>query len=180
MLGILKFMKLIAILLTLSASTVLAAETIPEVRTLDELKNSTNKRVILEGVYHNPGKGDRTVNCGFIHMYIQDYSFKIIDKNGYLHETIQNGQKIRFEAVVRHYKGSKSLVETHPIVQEALPPTQVINGKEYYVYPDSYSIADAKLIRVINQAGVEQPATVPESKSEGQENTKSKAEAHPK
>jgi hypothetical protein len=140
-------MKIITIFLALVAPMILAAEVIPEVRTMDELKKNIDKRVILEGVYSNPGKGSRSVDCGFIRLVIHDYSFKNKTNDGHLIEEIESGKKIRFEATIKYFKGSKSLVKTHPIRQEALPPKQIINGKEYYVYPSSYSIRDAKVIR---------------------------------
>ncbi len=140
-------MKIITIFLALVAPMILAAEVIPEVRTMDELKKNIDKRVVLEGVYSNPHKGYRSVDCGFVQLNIGDYSFYSESKDGHLIEEIERGKKIRFEATIRYFKGSKSLVKTHPIVQEELPPKQIIKGKEYYVYPPSYSISDAKLIR---------------------------------
>jgi len=157
-------MKIITILLALVTPMALAAETIPEIRTMDGLKKNIDKKVILEGVYNNPGKGSRSVDCDFIRLNIQDYSFESKSKDGHLLEEIKSGQKIRFEAVIRYFKGSKSLVKTHPIRQESLPPKQIINGKEYYVYPSSYSISDAKLIRSAEQPGAGQPATMPADK----------------
>jgi len=154
-------MKFILILLALVAQMALAAEDISEIRSMDDLKQHIDKRVTLEGVYHNPKKGYRSVDCGFIRLNIQDYSFYTQSKNGLLHEEIENGAKIRFEAVVRYFKGSKSLVATHPIVQEATPPKQIIRGKEYYVYPPSYSISDAKLIRPANQPATKPAVKVP-------------------
>jgi hypothetical protein len=140
-------MKLITILLALVAPMILAAEVIPEIRTINELKMNIDKRVIMEGVYSNPRKGYRSVDCGFIKLNIGDYSFYSKSNAGHLIEEIESGKKIRFEATLRYFKGSKSLVKTHPLRQEALPPKQIINGKEYYVYPPSYSISDAKVIR---------------------------------
>lgn len=140
-------MKTITILLALFAPMIFAAENISEIRTMDELKKNIDKRVIMEGVYNDPGKGSRTVDCGFIQLRIQDYSFYRKTEDGRLVEEIESGKKIRFEATIKYFKGSTSLVKTHPIRQEALPPKQIINGEEYYVYPPSYSIKDAKIIR---------------------------------
>ena len=126
---------------------IFAAEEIPDISTMDELKKNIGKRVILEGVYSNPQKGYRSVDCDFIKMNIGDYSFYIKSNDGQLIETIESGKKIRFEATIGYFKGSKSLVKTHPMRQEVLPPKQIIEGKEYYVYPPSYSISDAKVIR---------------------------------
>lgn len=140
-------MKIVTLFLALVAPMIFAAEGIPEVSTMDELKKNIDERVILEGVYTNPGKGSRSVDCGFIRLNIQDYSFYSKANDGRLIEEIESGKKIRFEATIKYFKGSKSWVKTHPIRQEALPPKQVIDGKEYYVYPPSYSISDAKVIR---------------------------------
>lgn len=157
-------MKILVLLLTFLTPLVFGGESIPEISTTAELKKNIDKKVILEGIYNNPGKGDRTVDCGFIRVRIQDYSFMNKSKEGYLVDQLKSGQKIRFVAVVRYYKGAKSLVRTHPIVQEASPPRQTINGQEYYVYPPSYSIIEANLIESTVEETVNDSKIVPELK----------------
>ena len=53
---------------------------------------------------------------------------------------------------ITYFKGSKSLVATGPSSQEFLPPIQVIDGREYYVYPPSYGIREAELVQVLESS----------------------------
>ncbi|MDQ8191523.1 hypothetical protein [Roseibacillus persicicus] len=159
-------MKFLPLLLIGFTSVVFGSEPIVEIDTIGELASSVDRRVVLEGVYLNPGKGFRSVDCGFMRLRIRDYSFMTESKGGVWIEEIKSGQKIRFEAVVRFFKGRKSPVKNHPVVQEERPPKQTIDGVDYYVYPPSYSIAEAKLIEVVESDEEVHLQVVPNPKSE--------------
>ena len=139
---------LCAFLLSLSLP-VHSSDGILEIKTKADLAEHIEKKVILVGTYHDPGKGSRFVRLAFGRLNIQDHSFYQKSKEGLLTTELKDGDRIQFEAKIAYFKGSKSLVQTHPVVQEARPPKQVIKGKEHYVYPPSYSIRDAKLIKIV-------------------------------
>ena len=128
-----RFLSLFFLLIGLT-SAVVRSEEPTEPTKVEELSELVGKEIILTGIYHNPGKGSRSIDCGFIRLNINDYSFYTKDAQGHLVTDLKNGEKIRFKAKLTHFKGSKSLVASHPVLQEALPPTQVIDGSMVKIY----------------------------------------------
>lgn len=126
-----------------------ASDTVPVVRKRSDLQKHIDRRVILTGVYRDPGKGGRRVDCGFVSLRIQDYSFARKTSSGYLVYSLKDGDRITFEAELKYFRGSRSLVATHPSIQEAVPPIQIIDRREYYVYPPSYSIREARILKLL-------------------------------
>ena len=127
---------------------------IPLVNSIEELRANINKRIKLHATYYNPGKGCRYLDCTFQSIDIADYSFLAKDEKGCLTSVLKNGDTVEVEADLRFFAGSKSLVTKPPtlenMVQEASPQVKIIDGKEYYVYPPQFSIANGKLIRRIH------------------------------
>jgi len=140
-------MKPIHCLLLVFASSAIAADPLPVIKDKAQLEKHHDQRVVLEGVYHDPGKGDRIVDCGFAIIRIEDYSFYTKTKEGTLATELNNGERIRFSAKLRFQEGRKVRVSRmRKDIQMALPPIQTIKGKEYYVWPPSYSIREAVLL----------------------------------
>lgn len=143
-------MKNLLFFLIFAASMAFAADEPPVVKGEADLAGNTDKRIILEGIYRHPGKGDRSIDCGFVSVDIQDYSFHQKAESGNLISDISDGDRIRFEAELKYDKGGKFRVSKAPRgIQWAPPPIKVIKGKEYYVRPPSYSICNAKLIKIV-------------------------------
>jgi len=99
----------------------------------------------MSGTYHDPGKGSAYVDCGFVSLNIQDYSFKIHTAEGYLLPQVNDEAVIQFEATLCYFAGSKRRVGEGPVVQEAAPPAVEVDGVKWIVYPPQYLIKDARL-----------------------------------
>ncbi|MCI5211157.1 MAG: hypothetical protein D3910_20775, partial [Candidatus Electrothrix sp. ATG2] len=116
-----------------------------------DLDNNKGNRIRITAIYYSPGKGHKYLNCKYAKLRIADYSFYKKDDFGKtispMIAMIQNGDKVEVEADLKYYTGSKSLVETHPVRQEALPPKEIIDGKEYYIFPPNYYIMNGELVR---------------------------------
>jgi len=108
-----------------------------------QLKEAVGSRILMSGTYHDPGKGSAYVDCGFVLLHIQDYSFKTRTADGYLLPKIHDGEVIQFEATLCYFAGSKLRADEGPVVQEAAPPPVEIDGEKWIVYPPQYSIKDA-------------------------------------
>ncbi len=102
--------------------------------------------VILTGTYHDPGKGNRTLRCGFATFAISDYSLKARTADGFLVPEVKDGQRITVRARLRYFPGSRMLIEKEAMPQMAIERTETIDGQTYIINSPAYYITEASLI----------------------------------
>ena len=127
----------------------------PFVDSTQKLTVNKNQRIRLSGKYHSPGKGRRCLICEFETIGISDYSFYKMDEQGNvvspMVELIDHGDMVEVEADLNYFAGSRTPVAGHPIVQWSPPPIEIVDGVEYYVIPPSFSLANCKLLRAVDE-----------------------------
>jgi hypothetical protein len=112
------------------------------------LEDNKGKRIRIFATYYAPRvKGSSYLKCEYANLRISDYSFYKKDEvENTISPMLESGDKVEIEADLEYFRGGKSLVETHPLLQEATPPIELIDGKKYYVYPPNYFIKNGEII----------------------------------
>jgi hypothetical protein len=119
---------------------------VPLIVNKNDLASFVGKRIRLIGIYRDPGKGGRYIDCGFVRVDIEDYSFEYKDSEGYLHPDLKDGDEIEFEGRLRYFPGSKTLVDDNILPIQDRARFITIEGNKYRIIDEKYSVGEAILI----------------------------------
>lgn len=123
---------------------------LPVLAAVSDLGPNVGRRVALVGKYHDPGKGERVLDCGFSVFPVADYSLYDRGPGRELIATVEEGEEIEVTAILRFHAATLSLIDEDGWVQTNAPVVTK-GGKKYFATGPSYFIEKVEIVKRRNE-----------------------------
>jgi hypothetical protein len=117
----------------------------PLIEKVADLKPNTDRRITIVGRYHDPGKGERVLDCGFVTLSIGDYSLYAKKADGELVPLVREGEVIEVSAILKFHAGGVTSIEESGMIQTNAPIVTKA-GKKFFVSRPGYYVVEVEIV----------------------------------